>query len=105
MASTDRFAWQIVGVHMPEINEHSNHERDRALNQITASAAAAAAVVANDIIHIKIDIAEIKTLIEKMDSRYITRREFDPVKSIVYGLVAIILIAVVGSLVALVIIE
>jgi hypothetical protein len=93
---------------MPEINKHSNPQRDQALIQITASAAAAAAaaaVVANDIIHIKTDIAEIKTLIEKMDSRYITRREFDPVKSIVYGLVAIILIAVVGSLVALVIIE
>jgi len=93
---------------MPANNGYKNIERDRLMVQLTATtaaAAAAAAVVANDIIYIKTEMSDIKSLMEKMDSRYLSRREFEPVKSIVYGLVSIILIAVVGALVALVIIE
>lgn len=57
------------------------------------------AVIANDIAYIKRDVAEIKkTLAES----YVTREEFEPIKKIVYGLVSLILVAVVGALVALV---
>ena len=59
------------------------------------------AVLANDVAHIKADIAEIK---QSMINSYITRVEFEPVKKVVYGLVTIVLIAVVGALVALVIV-
>ena len=93
---------------MPANNGYKNIERDRLMVQLTATtaaAAAAAAVVANDITYIKSEMTDIKVIMEKMDNKYLTRREFEPVKTIVYGLVAIILIAVVGALVALVIIE
>ena len=56
--------------------------------------------MAKDIEYIKADVAEIKT---KMEANYVTREEFDPVKKIVYGLVSIILVAVVGALITLVI--
>jgi hypothetical protein len=71
------------------------------IEQIAVSAAAAAAaVVANDILHIKTDMADIKLSIDRMCGTYLTRIEFDPVKKVVYGLVALILVAVVGSLLA-----
>lgn len=39
----------------------------------------------------------------RLESDYITRQEFDPIKKVVYGVVSLILVAVVGALVALVI--
>lgn len=39
----------------------------------------------------------------KLDNQYVTRAEFNPVKAIVYGLVGLILTAVVVSLLALVV--
>ncbi len=58
------------------------------------------AVIANDISYIKSDIGEIKS---RLDHNYISREEFDPIKRLVYGLVALILVAVVGSLMTLVV--
>ena len=52
--------------------------------------------------YIKRDIAEIK---KKLDSNYVTKVEFEPVKKIVYGLIAIILITVVGAIIGLVVIK
>jgi hypothetical protein len=50
------------------------------------------------------DIAQhLGGLDEKYDQRYVSREEFWPVKTIVYGGAAIVLIAVVGALVAVVI--
>lgn len=69
------------------------------------AAATVAAVLASDIHHINSDIAEIKKSIDKMCDIYLTKVEFEPVKKVVYGLVSIILIAVVGGLLALVIIH
>lgn len=63
------------------------------------AAAAAAAVLANDIHHIQTDIVEIKCSLEE---HYLTKIEFEPVRKIVYGLVAIVLTLVAGGLVALV---
>lgn len=48
--------------------------------------------------YIQKDIAEIKA---KLDNKYVTKEEFTIVKSITYGLVSLILIAVVGGLMTL----
>jgi len=57
------------------------------------------AVICNDMEYVK------KTL-EKIDRRleldYITKTEFEPIKKIVYGLVMLVLTAVVGAIVSLV---
>jgi hypothetical protein len=68
-------------------------------NEIVKSSSGGLAVLQNDLNHIQADVKEIK---EKMESHFITKEEFDPVKKIVYGLVGIILVAVIGALVALV---
>jgi subtilase family serine protease len=60
---------------------------------------AAITVVQNDITNIKEDVKDIK---ETIKNDFITEAEFDPVKKVVYGLVALILVAVVGALIALV---
>ena len=49
--------------------------------------------------YIRRDIAEIN---QKLDDKYVTKDEFDPVKKLVYGMVAIILVAVIGALLTLV---
>jgi hypothetical protein len=55
------------------------------------------------------DIAYIKEKIivieEKLEQNYVTQDEFDPIKKIVYGLVALILTGVVGALLGLVILK
>lgn len=58
--------------------------------------------IVTSIKYIQRDIAEINT---KLDDKYVTKDQFDPVRNIVYGLVAVILLAVVGALIALVIIN
>lgn len=58
------------------------------------------AVINSNIVDIKEDLRDIKN---KLEADYVTRQEFDPVKKIVYGLVSVILLAVVGALVTLVI--
>jgi hypothetical protein len=46
------------------------------------------------------DVAELKT---QMKTDYVNRREFEPVRNIVYGAVGLILMAVLGALIALVV--
>lgn len=48
---------------------------------------------------------EVKEIIQKLQSSYVTQDQFEPVKKVVYGLVTIILLAVVGALVGLVILK
>lgn len=48
--------------------------------------------------YIQRDIAEIK---EKLDEKYVTQDEFKPVKAIVYGMVGLILVAVIGYIISL----
>lgn len=60
------------------------------------------AVMANDVKHIREEVSEIK---EKLEGRYVTKTEFEPVKKVVYGIVALILVAVVGALVGLVVLK
>ena len=40
---------------------------------------------------------------QKVSSNYVSKEEFEPIKKIVYGLVGLILVAVVGALMALVV--
>lgn len=49
--------------------------------------------------YIQRDIAEINI---KLDDKYVTKEEFIPVRNVVYGMVAIILVAVIGAIVTLV---
>ena len=58
------------------------------------------ALLTKDVTYIKETVVEIKHNLEK---DYITRDQFEPVKKIVYGMVAIILTAVVGALITLVV--
>lgn len=46
--------------------------------------------------------ADIKEIKKAMSSRFVTREEFEPVRKVVYGMVGIILMAVIGAMVALV---
>lgn len=48
------------------------------------------------------DIRQIVMRIDKADDTYVTQREFQPVKNIVYGLVGLMLTAVVVALLGLV---
>lgn len=52
----------------------------------------------------KIDgvITKIDSLIEKVDNKYVTKESFEPVKKIVYGIVALVLTAIIGALISLV---
>lgn len=50
--------------------------------------------------YIQRDIKEIK---DSLKADYVKREEFLPVKNIVYGLVSVILVAVIGALITLVI--
>lgn len=59
--------------------------------------------VSSDVGLIKNDILWIKNSLQS--SSFITQKEFEPVKNIVYGGVALILIAVMGSIIGLVIIK
>lgn len=58
------------------------------------------ATVIADLSYLKEDIADIK---RKMEGDYVTKDQFEPVRKIVYGLVAILLTSVVLAVVALVI--
>ena len=49
---------------------------------------------------IRRDIDDIK---KRLDDNYVTDTEFEPVKKIVYGLVSLVLVAVVGAVIALII--
>lgn len=64
-----------------------------------ASVDLALAILDAKLSHISDDVQEMKNILR---GDYIRRDEFDPVKAVVFGLVAVILLAVVGSLVTLV---
>lgn len=58
------------------------------------------AVIQNDLGYLK---EKINSIDDKVSSGYVSKEEFEPIKKIVYGVVSLILIAVVGALVALVV--
>ncbi len=58
------------------------------------------AVIATDISYIKTDVADIK---RNQSLNFVSKDEFEPIKRIVYGVVGLILVAVVGAVVSLVV--
>lgn len=64
-------------------------------------------VMGEQIKNIQGDVTEIKTslseLTKKIDDTYVTKKEFDPVKKIAFGLVGLISVGVVGALLSLVV--
>lgn len=58
------------------------------------------AVIATDISYIK---SEIQEMSKRLCESYVTKEEFDPIKKVVYGLIGLILTAVIGGLIALVV--
>ena len=65
------------------------------------------AVIANKVDNIQTDMGAVKSDIKdiktSMEADYVSRLEFQPVQKIVYGMVSLILVAVIGALVTLVI--
>jgi hypothetical protein len=59
-------------------------------------------IISNDLSYIRDDVKEIKA---NLSSGYVTKDQFEPVKKIVYGLVGLILVAVVGALMGLIVIQ
>ena len=57
-------------------------------------------IVLTKLDYIQRDLAEIKG---KLERDYVTKDEFDPIKKVVYGLVSIMLVALIGSVLSLVI--
>lgn len=76
--------------------------RDDDFQDKAATLAKDAALLAKDIEYIKAQVNQINM---KLDENYVTQDEFDPIKKIVYGMVSVILLAVLGAIVALVVRE
>jgi hypothetical protein len=57
------------------------------------------AIIQNDLGYIK---EKLNVLDQKVSTNYLTKEEFEPVQKIVYGLVSLILVAVVGALLTLI---
>lgn len=58
------------------------------------------AVMQTDLTYIK---EKLNAVDQKVSTHYVSKEEFEPIRKIVYGMVSLILIAVVGALVALVV--
>lgn len=58
------------------------------------------AVLANDMSYVK---DKLDSIDNKVSSHYVSKEEFEPIKKIVYGLVGLILVAVVGAVLSLVV--
>jgi hypothetical protein len=75
---------------------------ERQLDKFTRESAVTDAEMRSDIGYIKEAITKLNTLVAQ---QYVTRTEFEPVKKLVYGTVAIMLTAVMGGLMTLIIIR
>jgi hypothetical protein len=60
------------------------------------------AVICEKVSRIEIDVRDIK---DKLEKDYVTKEEFTPVKTIVYTMIGVILLAVIGALIKLVILQ
>ena len=57
------------------------------------------AIMQSDIGYIKKSVDSITRNLENLDTRYVTRIEFSPIKNIVWGAVTLILIGLLGAIV------
>jgi formate-dependent nitrite reductase cytochrome c552 subunit len=62
----------------------------------------ALAVIQNDVAYIKQEVHDVKILVQE---QYVTKAEFEPIRKIVYGMVSMILVAVVGALISFVVLK
>lgn len=69
-------------------------------NQATIDSKADFKVMSNDIAYMRQDVIDIKM---SLNNSYVTKDQFDPIKKLVYGLVGLILTAVVVALMSLVV--
>ena len=69
------------------------------MTKLDAKDQIALAEMAKDIGYIKDEIKEIK---ENLDNKYVQRSEFTPIRSIVIGMVAIVLTSFLGGVISLV---
>ena len=77
---------------MDEYEESHNKEYQELLIQLTT--------INGQMSRLVCDVSELKL---QMKTDYVERKEFEPVRNIVYGAVALILTAVIGALIALVV--
>lgn len=56
-----------------------------------------------DLSRVETDLAALRVQISALDARFVERVEFTPVRSVVFGLVAVIMLAVIGAMTAMVI--
>lgn len=57
------------------------------------------ALMANDLGYVR---KSIDVLTDKIDKNYVTKDEFEPIRKLVYGMVGLILVAVVGAVMTLI---
>jgi predicted transcriptional regulator of viral defense system len=79
---SDQKAFQAIHNHMDRLDKSTN----------------------NDLVVYKIDELKVQfgELERKIDNNFVTKTEFDPIKRLVYGTVALMLTSVLGAIVALV---
>lgn len=77
-------------------NHRKEYENDRNEDRVNL------ALMGNDLRYIKEKVTEVA---ENVNRNYVTKEEFGPVKSLVYGLVGIVLTSVVVAIVALVVVR
>ena len=75
---------------------------ERQIDKFTRESAVTDAEMRTDISYIKQEITKLTTLVAQ---QYVTRTEFEPVKKLVYGTVTVMLTAVVGGLMALIVVR
>lgn len=68
-------------------------------NQSEESLETCLALIKKDLNYIKDKVDDIE---DKVEGNYVTKTEFQPIKQIVYGMVAIILVGVIGGLLTLI---
>ena len=73
---------------------------ERTLEKFMRDSSVTDAQIASDIGYIKASLTELKALV---NNHYVTKSEFEPVKKLVYGVVALVLTSVMSALMYLVI--
>lgn len=61
------------------------------------------ALIKQDMDYLKTGVQGIQTKLDELETKFVTRKEFEPVKAIAFGLVGMILLSIVGALLALVV--
>jgi len=59
------------------------------------------AVLATELRQIRKDLDDIKGILSRSTEQFVTRAEFEPVRNLVYGIVAAVLLAFIGGLTAI----